>query len=71
MWAATSESEKHEGGKPLPIVDSKPLMRTWSLREMGRPCRGPYVLPVSFKYLSSSLARSMARSTNIWVKQLT
>lgn len=44
-------------------------MANWSLREIGRPCSGPIVLPVLARWSSTSLALARARSMNISVRQ--
>jgi hypothetical protein len=52
------------------MVVSRPSMQSWSLRLIGRPCRGPTTFPVVLRCSSSSAARFRARSTKISVKQL-
>lgn len=54
----------------MPREESMPAMLKVSLREMGRPWRGPKARPVRSMWSSSSLARARARSKKISVRQL-
>ena len=52
-----------------PMMVSMPLRQNWSLRETGRPCRGPMTSPCVLRYSSTSRARASARSIKISVRQ--
>ena len=52
-----------------PMMVSMPLRQNWSFREMGRPWRGPMILPCVLRWSSTSWARAKARSMKISVKQ--
>ena len=53
------------------MVDCTPRTLNESFNEIGRPCKGPRVVPVRARWSSHSCARARAESNIVSVKQLT